>query len=191
MAADSSTTLRRIYDGALVALARRGVHKLSMSDICNASGVARGTLYRYFKTKEDVLTAIAEHVEQGMLQALANSVEEQPELESRVHVVVSSMLSYGDTHPEMRQVLVAEPGFAMGFIRTVFPKFVDAAEELLSPALEVSPAVRSGAVSIGQLSELILRAAATGFFIPPADNEAFERAVETLPGLLAGSVAPQ
>ncbi len=183
MVADNNVTLRRIYDGALVALARRGVHKLTMSDICNASGVARGTLYRYFKTKEDVLTAIAEHVERGLLAALVAAVERRPDIDERVSTVVSTILTYGQVHPETAQVIAAEPAFAMEFIRSVFPKFVAASEDLLAPALESARAVQSGAMSTGEMAELILRIAATAFFIPPSDTEEFQKAIAHLAGL--------
>ena len=48
----NNETVNRILDGALRALARRGLRKLSMSDICEEAGISRGTLYRYFKSKD-------------------------------------------------------------------------------------------------------------------------------------------
>ncbi len=176
-------TLSRIMDGALLALARRGVRKLSMSDVGTQSGISRGTLYRYFKSKEDLLAAIAVHVEKGLLDELVQAVDRRPELEARVQVVVEAMVYFSRTHPEAAQVIAIEPGFGIEFIRRVFPEFVAVAEQLLAPALELTPAVRNGTTSSAELSELILRVAASTFFIPAVDIDEIPRSIAALPCL--------
>jgi AcrR family transcriptional regulator len=40
-----SDTVSGILDGALSALARKAVRKLSMVDVCYEAGIARGTLF--------------------------------------------------------------------------------------------------------------------------------------------------
>lgn len=181
--AANTATVERILDGALLALARRGVGKLSMSDVCSAAGISRGTLYRYFTSKDDLLEAIGGHVRDGVRRQVELAVEERPGLDVRVDVVVDAIVHYGDAHPEAGHVLALEPGFALGFIRGDFPDFVGFAEELLAPALKRSPAVRSRELTTGELSELILRAAASTFFIPAEDTTVFCRAISALPCL--------
>ncbi len=187
--AANTATVSRILDGALLATARRGVHKLSMSDVCTEAGISRGTLYRYFTSKEELLEAIGGHVRDGLRHQLKLAVEARPELNVRVEVVVDSVLNYRKTHPEAAQVIALEPGFGLEFVRAVFPEFVAIVEELLAPALESSPAVLSGALTSGELSELILRAAASTFFIPTDDIDGVRRAITALP-CLHSSEAP-
>ena len=176
-------TLSRIMDGTLLALARRGVRKLSMSDVGTQAGISRGTLYRYFSSKEELLDAIAVHVEKGLRDELLKAVERRPELDARVQVVVEAMVYFGTTHPEAAQVIAVEPGFGLEFIRRVFPEFVSVAEQLLAPALELTPTVRTGAMTSGELSELILRVASSTFFIPTDDVDEIPRAIAALPCL--------
>jgi AcrR family transcriptional regulator len=176
-------TLSRIMDGTLLALARRGVRKLSMSDVGTQAGISRGTLYRYFSSKEELLAAIAVHVEKGLLDELVKAVERRPALDVRVQVVVEAMVYFSRTHPEAIQVIAIEPGFGIEFIRRVFPEFVAVAEQLLTPALELTPAVRLDSMSSAELSELILRVAASTFFIPTADIDEIPRAIAALPCL--------
>src|SRR3546814_289657 len=52
----------KILDGALRAISEMGARRLSMRDISDASGVSRGTLYRYFSSREEVLAAVSEFV---------------------------------------------------------------------------------------------------------------------------------
>src|SRR5277367_4793470 len=95
----NSDTLARILDGALAALARRGGRKLSMSDVCAQARISRGTLYRYFSNKDQLLDAIAAHVERGLRAELRAAVQRRPDLRERVYVVVKSLVQYRDKHP--------------------------------------------------------------------------------------------
>src|SRR5204862_6993317 len=40
--------------------ARAGFHQTSMQEICTEAGMSPGNLYRYFRSKEDIIAAIAE-----------------------------------------------------------------------------------------------------------------------------------
>lgn len=51
-------------------LYHKGFNLMSFSDIAEASGVPRGNLYYYFKTKEEVLGAVVEHRLQRMRRML-------------------------------------------------------------------------------------------------------------------------
>lgn len=179
----TSDTVARILDGALLVLARRGRDKLSMSDVGAASGISRGTLYRYFRSKEEILDAIAAHVRTGLQQQLTAAVKERPDLSVRLQVVVESLVRYGEDHPEAVQVNVIEPRFGLEFVRTVFPEFVLFIEELLAPALELTPAIRSGATTSGELTELILRVVASTYFIPSDDPDEIPQTIAALPCL--------
>ena len=60
MAAELSLRTReRILDGAMAAIARHGLAKLGMSDVSVSAGVSRGTLYRYFPSREELLRDLA------------------------------------------------------------------------------------------------------------------------------------
>lgn len=56
---------RQILDAALVCFRRRGFHQASMQEICAEAQMSAGALYRYFKSKTDIIVAIAqdEHAE--------------------------------------------------------------------------------------------------------------------------------
>ena len=60
VATDQSGSIQKIMDGTLRAINSIGARRLSMSDISESSGVSRGTLYRYFASKEEVLAAFSE-----------------------------------------------------------------------------------------------------------------------------------
>jgi AcrR family transcriptional regulator len=179
----NNETLGRILDATLTTLARRGVRKLSMSDVSAQAGISRGTLYHYFSDKEDLLRAIAVHVESVFENAVIAAVKKCPELDVRLQVVIEALIDVGRTHPEALQVLAVEPAFGIDFLRQIFPQFLAILERLLTPALELTPAVRTMGLTSGQLSEMILRIVMSAYLIPSNDLADVPRAIVALPYL--------
>lgn len=62
---------RRILECAKGVFARRGYHETNISHICEAMGIARGTLYQYFTSKKDVFAAIVEEMLGRVREAVA------------------------------------------------------------------------------------------------------------------------
>lgn len=57
---DDDEARERIVDAALTCIERRGPSQTSLSDVADALGITRRTIYRYFATTEDLFTAAAE-----------------------------------------------------------------------------------------------------------------------------------
>lgn len=57
---DESAKRRQIIDGARAVFLAKGFDAASMNDIARAAGVSKGTLYVYFKHKEELFEAIVE-----------------------------------------------------------------------------------------------------------------------------------
>jgi TetR/AcrR family fatty acid metabolism transcriptional regulator len=73
---------RRILDAAVAVFARTGYFAARVSDIAKKAGVADGTIYLYFRNKEDILVRLfdevmSEHVEEarGAVRALSSAPE--------------------------------------------------------------------------------------------------------------------
>jgi len=47
-----------IIDAAEACFLRRGFHQSTMQDICRESGLSPGAIYRYFKSKNDIIAAV-------------------------------------------------------------------------------------------------------------------------------------
>lgn len=63
----------QILDAAIVEIARSGYHRTTVAKIARRAGVADGTIYLYFKSKEDVLVAVFDRamdrfISQGILE---------------------------------------------------------------------------------------------------------------------------
>jgi AcrR family transcriptional regulator len=164
-------TVSIILDGAVRALSRRGAPKLTMSDICAEAGVSRGTLYRYFRSKEDVLEAIGAHVTTSVRWMFEQAVRANPEPADRLRVILDTTMNrYRRDFPESAKIPQVEPGFGIEFLTRHLHEHVGMLAEYLKPVLDGSPPVRDGVATDKQLAELFHRLVLTTYFIPSANS---------------------
>ena len=69
----SKPKYRQIIDAAVVVIAEHGYHQAQVSKIAKQAGVADGTIYLYFKNKEDILISLF----QEKMGTLIESAEEK------------------------------------------------------------------------------------------------------------------
>jgi AcrR family transcriptional regulator len=63
-----------ILEAALRLFSSKGFHDTTMEEVANAAGVAKGTIYLYFQSKEHLLLALKRDFMQGLTDAVANIV---------------------------------------------------------------------------------------------------------------------
>jgi AcrR family transcriptional regulator len=173
MAADgqrSDNAVQKILVGTMKALSRQGTHKLSVRDICEASQVARGTFYRYFDSKEEVLAHLARHFEEGVAEAMAAAIDANPDPAARVQVVLNTLTAYRAAGGDLNRMLDVAPEFTLAFIRDTFPNLVDVVVEALGPAADESPLVTAGTLTKRQLGDLFLRSVMSTLFLPGSES---------------------
>ena len=163
-------TVSRILDGAISALARQGPKKFSMSDICEEAGIARGTLYRYFRNKDEILESLGDHVTGQLAAALQEGIEARPELDHRVVVVMDSMTAFWTGHPELVLLGKLEPGFVLQYIERTIPGFKPMLHNFLDPVLSRSELVKSRVATEEQIIDLLLRVVFSYYYMPMADE---------------------
>ncbi|MCZ7412988.1 MULTISPECIES: TetR/AcrR family transcriptional regulator [unclassified Streptomyces] len=72
---------RQILDGARRCFTRNGFHATSMQDVLQETGLSAGAVYRYFRSKDDLITAIAMEVFDDVGSAFADAARaEDPAL---------------------------------------------------------------------------------------------------------------
>jgi AcrR family transcriptional regulator len=164
-------SVEKIFAGTMKAISRQGTHKLSVSDICEASGIARGTFYRYFASKEEALAALGRHFEDGVAAAFAAAIDINPDPELRVQVVLDTILAYRAAGGDFARMIEVAPEFTLEFIRETFPKLVDTVTEALGPAVDESPLVTSGTLTTHQLGDLFMRSVISMLLLPGSRSD--------------------
>jgi AcrR family transcriptional regulator len=192
-------TRDRILEGALQAMGRVGLRRLTMADVAEAAHLSRGTVYRYFPSKEDLLAVLAEYERDRFSEGLRRSLAEEkgrPGLEA----LAEYLMKYLREHPALTLMIDTEPAFVLGFFRRQLPVFHQIADDLLGEPMEQAVPVRDGRVSVAELNELLLRLVLCVFLVPgesSATAGVLEGVLDSLVRLAAappgrrGSAGPQ
>ena len=109
-----SPSVIKILSGAIDVIASRGARRLSMSDIIDTSGVSRGTLYRYFSNKDEVLAAVSEFVCAGFENGIREAGQGITDPIERFKAVMQFYARYTNENSPDR-VFEVEPGFHLAF----------------------------------------------------------------------------
>lgn len=73
---DKKTT---IIENAIKLFAAKGYHSTSIQEIADACGIAKGTLYNYFESKDDVMLSVLKYYS-GMIMAEVEKIANDPSL---------------------------------------------------------------------------------------------------------------
>ena len=83
-----------IYEAALQVISRADFDGLKMQDIASAAGIATGTLYNYFKNKEDLLYYVDRHLHE-VIQVIVREISEgQGPADRRLREVVEAIFEF-------------------------------------------------------------------------------------------------
>jgi AcrR family transcriptional regulator len=77
---------RQILAAAAVCFARHGFHQASMQEICTEAKLSPGSVYRYFRSKDDLIVALIEEHRQQTVRLFAAAREESDVLAAIVRM---------------------------------------------------------------------------------------------------------
>ncbi len=177
-------TWERIVDGALVALARHGPHRFSMTDVCAESGVSRGTVYRYFASKDEVLAAIQERLETSLREQLTAAIAADPDPARRLRVVARAIAQHRQDFPALAMLSRNEPGLVLTRLADRFDDLATLLQECLHPVLARVAPVKRGNLTEEQVARLLLQCAIAFGALPTSAGQSADELITTLEGLL-------
>ena len=74
----SLRTRKRILDSAMRLFAERGYHACTNADVAEAAGLTRGAMLYHFPTREDLVDAAIDHIQESRTEAFASAVRSLP-----------------------------------------------------------------------------------------------------------------
>lgn len=95
----------RILEAAIAVFARAGFHATRVSDVARAAGVADGTIYLYFESKEALVLAVFEQRIGRMLDTIAQERERDAPAAEKLRRVIELQLGLLDGEKELAEVL--------------------------------------------------------------------------------------
>lgn len=164
-----SPSVIKILSGALDAIASRGVRRLSMSDIIDASGVSRGTLYRYFSNKDEVLAAVAEFVCTGFENGIRQAGHDIADPIERFRAIMQFYARYTiENSPD--RLFEVEPAFHLAFFRSRFARYKAAVQDALDPVFDHFDSLIGEAINRDAFVETLVRTQLSTLLVPASDE---------------------
>ena len=94
-----------IFDAATRLFAERGLTAAPTSEISKQAGVAEGTLFTYFKSKDDLINALYREIKLELADAMMSDFPRKKNVRTRLRHVWDRYVNWGIANPNQRKVL--------------------------------------------------------------------------------------
>jgi len=94
-----------ILDAATRLFAERGLTAAPTSEISKQAGVAEGTLFTYFRTKDDLINALYREIKLELADAMMSDFPRKKNVGTRLRHVWDRYVDWGIANPKQRKVL--------------------------------------------------------------------------------------
>src|SRR3989449_6604629 len=94
----------RILDAAIRVFAERGFHSATVAEIARAAGVADGTIYLYFKGKDDLLLRLFDEKMTELVAEMKAAVAQERSAAEKLKRFIQLHLALVERNPELASV---------------------------------------------------------------------------------------
>jgi TetR/AcrR family fatty acid metabolism transcriptional regulator len=99
---------QQIIEAAVRVFARKGYYNSRVSDIAREAGIAAGTIYLYFKTKDDILVTLFRDKMAQFVSALGKAIAEEPDAVAKLRRLVFLHFQILEQNPALAEVVQVE-----------------------------------------------------------------------------------
>jgi TetR/AcrR family fatty acid metabolism transcriptional regulator len=185
----------RILKAAVKVFAKNGFHATRVSEVAKAAGVADGTIYLYFKSKEELLVSLFEDRVEKLLVFMKEELPKQRTAQGRLRALVEMQLGLLEGERELAEVVTVilrqSTRLMKEFAAPRFLAYLEAIAKIIADGQEagefrtdVSPSIAARAI-FGALDGVTLTWA-----LGRAEQGALARAATQLGDLLLHGLAP-
>ena len=97
---------QRILDVSLRLFVRRGFHGTSTAEIAKTAGVATGTLFHYFKTKEELINRLYLYTKENMLNEIREYYDDKETFKENIKALWLKFVYFGVNNPDKFQFIL-------------------------------------------------------------------------------------
>ena len=133
---------QQIIEAAVRVFAREGYYNSRVSDIAREAGIAAGTIYLYFRTKDDILVTLFRDKMAEFVGALRKAIAGEPDAASKVRRLVSLHFRMLEENPDLAEVVQVELRQGQKFFRGASSQEIGAYFALIGSVLEEGVAER-------------------------------------------------
>lgn len=165
----TADTRGRILDAAFEAISVFGIARLSLEDVARRAALSRQTLYRYFRTKDDVVAAVILREEESLLEVVRAAGATHEDLRDALEAAILATLVAAREHPLLGRLLETEPERVLPFLLSDEAPVLSAATPAVADLLlERLPKVTKARAR--RTADSITRLIVSWVVNPPADR---------------------
>ncbi len=97
----------QILNASLKLFVKHGFHGTSTAEIAKSAGVATGTLFHYFKTKEELINRLYLYAKESMLGEISGHYNIEKSFKENIKYLWISLVDFGIKKPEMFQFILS------------------------------------------------------------------------------------
>jgi AcrR family transcriptional regulator len=105
---DPDDKRRKIFDAALQVFTEHGFHESTMDEIAAASGVAKGTVYRYFASKEDLLDHLLKSTSRRIAERFAGAFVSGGDVVDQIRVFIEQWVFFIEENQSLYRLIQTE-----------------------------------------------------------------------------------
>jgi TetR/AcrR family transcriptional repressor of uid operon len=143
----------RILRATFKVLSRHGYGKLNLSDVATQTGISRPTLYKFFSSKDDLLSAFSVFELRLLGEDLDRAVGECAG-HDRVEALLRFLVDFHGSY-QMRGLVEIEPGLVLDQMATALPDLVHLVMPILAGQAEDPEAVAMALVRLSVCHYLV------------------------------------
>ncbi|MCG5530468.1 TetR/AcrR family transcriptional regulator [Halorhodospira halochloris] len=99
-------TRRKLIGAAEAELGEKGFHKASISSITQRAGIAQGTFYLYYRSKEEIFRALVEHMNRTMRRHLSEAIDGARDRLEAERLGLEAFLSFCREHGHLYRIVM-------------------------------------------------------------------------------------
>ncbi len=100
---------KAVMDAAMIVFSRNGFHETHVDEIAELAGVAKGTVYRYFKSKEDILKEIIKANNELLTDELMRIFNKDGHILELIKEAVAYYVEFFDNNKDLYRILTHSP----------------------------------------------------------------------------------
>jgi len=129
-------TVRKLIDAAAAEFGERGFHDAAITGITQRAGVALGSFYTYFNSKEEVFRALVREMSRATRAHVAEAVKDAPDRIAAERLGLEAFIAFARMHPELYRIVEEAQFVAPDAYRDHYLSFVEAYRRNLAHARE-------------------------------------------------------
>jgi TetR/AcrR family fatty acid metabolism transcriptional regulator len=99
---------RGILEAAARVFARQGFHKAKVQDVAREAGVAHGTVYLYFGSKDDLLISVFRENIKELVEYVKSEIQREKNAKDKLRRMISLQIELIETNPELTALMLVE-----------------------------------------------------------------------------------